>query len=244
MQLGTTVEQICLRDGNRGVVVSNADGRREISCDQIYSTIPVTLLTRLVDVPVPEAVTQAADALEFRSMVLVYLQLDQDRFTEYDAHYFPGEEFMFTRLSETRNYTDRKEPVGRTALCAEVPCFRDDEIWNATDQALAEQVSSGLARAGLPISSDIIGVRTIRIPFAYPLFSVGYEHRFGRIDEWLDGLDGLLSFGRQGLYVHDNTHHAIYMAQAAAACLRADGSIDENAWHAQRKVFESHVVED
>ena len=83
-----------------------------------------------------------------------------------------------------------------------------------------------------------------RIPYAYPLFTVGYEQQFSKLDQWVDGLDGVLSFGRQGLYVHDNTHHAIYMAQAAVECLRGDGSIDKDAWHAQRKIFESHVVED
>ncbi len=113
-----------------------------------------------------------------------------------------------------------------------------------TDEDLAKVVSDGLAGAGLPVTSKILEIRTIRIPFAYPLFSVGYEKQFARIDEWLDGLEGVLSFGRQGLYVHDNTHHAIYMAQAAAACLQGDGTIDADAWHAHRKVFESHVVED
>ena len=67
---------------------------------------------------------------------------------------------------------------------------------------------------------------------------------FAQLDQWLDQLDGLLSFGRQGLYVHDNTHHAIFMAQAAVRCLRDDGSIDTAAWHEQRKLFEKHVVED
>jgi protoporphyrinogen oxidase len=226
------------------VVVENSRGTQEIPTRQVYSTIPVTLLTRLVDVPVPAAVTAAAGALGFRSMVLVYLLLDQDRFTEFDAHYFPGEEFTFTRLSETRNYTDRDAPAGRTVLCAEVPCFQDDDIWNMTDQALADVVRDGLARAGLPITSKVLEVSTKRIPFAYPLFSIGYEQEFAKIDQWMDGLEGVLSFGRQGLYVHDNTHHAIYMAQAAAACLRSDGTIDAAAWHAHRKVFESHVVED
>jgi hypothetical protein len=46
------------------------------------------------------------------------------------------------------------------------------------------------------------------------------------------------------LYVHDNTHHAIYMAQAAAHCLRTDGSFDRELWASKRRIFETHVVED
>ena len=63
-------------------------------------------------------------------------------------------------------------------------------------------------------------------------------------DEWINNQERVLTFGRQGLYVHDNTHHAIYMAQAAAKCLNDDGSINTEEWKKMRKVFESHVVED
>jgi protoporphyrinogen oxidase len=244
VHLGAPVSSIRL-SGDRPVVTYTSDSQtREIETGQVYSTIPVTLLSKLVDLPVPENVRTAAESLEFRSMVLVYLLLDQDRFTEYDAHYFPGKDYPFTRISETKNYSDRTEPVGKTSLCAEVPCFLDDTIWKATDEQLARRVSEGLELAGLPITTDILEVRVKRIPYAYPLFTVGYEKNFSQVDQWVDGLNGVLSFGRQGLYVHDNTHHAIYMAQAAVKCLRPDGSIDKDAWHAQRKIFESHVVED
>jgi protoporphyrinogen oxidase len=244
VHLGARVEGIRLQGEKPQVEIVNGNDRQTITSNQVYSTIPIPLLTKLVDVPVPDDVQQATATLGFRSMVLVYLLLDQDRFTEFDAHYFPGEEFPFTRISETRNYTDLSEPQGRTVLCAEVPCFQDDDIWQLADAQLAERVSAGLARAGLPISAEILEVRSVRIPFAYPLFSVGYEKHFACLDNWVDGLKGVLSFGRQGLYVHDNTHHAIYMAQAAARCLRDDGTIDSKAWHAQREIFATHVVED
>lgn len=244
VHLGATVRQISLRADSSIVAFEQNGTLREIETRQVYSTIPVTLLTRLIDTPIPEEVTAAANSLEFRSMVLVYLLLDQDQFTEYDAHYFPGADFPFTRISETKNYTDRREPVGRTTLCAEVPCFLDDSTWSMTDEQLAGMVTAGLAHAGLPVSSEIKQIQTKRIPYAYPLFKIGYEKHFDKIDSWLDQLEGILSFGRQGLYVHDNTHHAIYMAQAAAECLRPDGTIDSSAWRRYRREFERHVVED
>lgn len=242
--LGTTVKEICLQGGSRNVVISDGTVTQKIPANQIYSTIPIPLLTRLVDTPVPPDVAEASDSLEFRSMVLVYLLVNQDRFTEYDAHYFPEEDVPFTRISETKNYSDRTEPAGRTSLCAEIPCFSDSEIWRMSDEQLAKLVSDGLAQAGLPVTSNILDIQVHRIPFAYPLFGTGYEKQFGKVDAWVNQLDGILSFGRQGLFVHDNTHHAIFMAQAAAQCLQANGSIDVRAWQEQRKIFESHVVED
>src|SRR6187397_897757 len=63
--------------------------KRELQADHVWSTIPTTLLARMT-VPSPDpAVLQAAQSIDFRAMVLVYLQLDVDQFTTTDAHYFP-----------------------------------------------------------------------------------------------------------------------------------------------------------
>ena len=55
---------------------------------------------------------------------------------------------------------------------------------------------------------------------------------------------GLLTFGRQGLFAHDNTHHALATAHAAVDCFQRDGRFDADKWQAYRRVFATHVVED
>ncbi len=83
-----------------------------------------------------------------------------------------------------------------------------------------------------------------RLPAAYPIYRRGYEIPFERLDSWLHGIENLLTFGRQGLFAHDNTHHALSMANAAVDCLKDDGSFDREAWRRYRAIFETHVVED
>ena len=82
-----------------------------------------------------------------------------------------------------------------------------------------------------------------RLPQAYPIYLDGYEVPFGKLDAWVETLPNFVSFGRQGLFAHDNTHHALYMAYRAAECL-ADGRFDREAWSRWRDVFRTHVVED
>jgi protoporphyrinogen oxidase len=238
------VTHLDLKDKHREVVYEIEGKTRTLSADQVYSTIPVSILTHLLSPAAPKEVLEATKNLDFRAMILAYLQLDQDQFTEFDAHYFPEEAFPFTRISEPKNYTDRNEPVGTTVLCAEIPCNQSDDLWTMDDSILGKRVADGLEAAGLPISSKISHVETVRIPYAYPLYKCGYEKPFEIIDEWVNKQQRVLTFGRQGLYVHDNTHHAIYMAQAAAKCLNDDGSINTEEWKRMRKIFESHVVED
>lgn len=214
--------------------------------DHVWSTLPIPLVARLVGATggsVPDPVQAAMDRIRYRSMVLVYLELDQDRFTEFDAHYFPDASVRITRLSETKNYAARTEPVGRTVLCAELPTGPDEPAWSLSDTDLAALVSDDLARSGIPLSRPPVAVTVRRLRQAYPIYDQGYEIPFGVLDRWAGTLPRFLTYGRQGLFAHDNTHHALAMAYAAAECFGPSG-IDEGRWATYRQEFESHVVED
>ncbi len=222
--------------------IETAEG--ELEADHVWSTIPNSVLARMLDPAAPAEVVAAAGALELRAMLLVYLVLETDRFSEYDAHYFPASDIPFTRVSEPKNYSDTGEPRGRTVLCAEIPCATTDRVWALDDSSLGELVTAGLERAGLPVRAALAQVTTRRLPAAYPIYRSGYESAFRVVDDHIAAREGILSFGRQGLFAHDNTHHALAMARAAVECLRDDGSFDAERWSEHRAVFETHVVED
>jgi hypothetical protein len=105
-------------------------------------------------------------------------------------------------------------------------------------------VVASLNQAGIPIHSPIRKVLTRRIAHAYPIYERDYAIYFDRLDKWLSQIQGLLTFGRQGLFVHDNTHHTLFMAYAAAQCLGHNAQFDSVRWQQFRQEFESHVVED
>lgn len=216
---------------------------RTRQADYVWSTIPISLLARLTCPPPPAEVTQAASEIAYRAMILVYLELDVDRFTEYDAHYFPAGNIAITRLSEPKNYAALAEPRGRTTLCAELPCAVDDEHWTMSDEELGRLVARDLSRAGLPLARPPVRVHTRRLRQAYPIYVNGYERPFAALDAWAESVPRLLTYGRQGLFAHDNTHHALYMAYCAADCLDGD-RFDEEKWGRYRAVFATHVVED
>ena len=225
------------------VTIERGNEQQVIEPDHVWSTIPTPLVARMMDPPPPAAVISAADAMQFRAMILVYLQLDVDQFTTTDAHYFPEENVAMTRLSEPKNYWKSPEPKGKTTLCAELPCFVDDELWKMSDQQLGERVVQDLARAGLPVARPPIGVMARRLKQAYPIYMQGYEKPFGVLDAWADGVPNFLVYGRQGLFAHDNLHHALFMAYSAVDCLEA-GRFNMAKWTDYRKIFATHVVED
>jgi protoporphyrinogen oxidase len=242
--LGSRVRRVATGTATFAVEVDGPEGARTLEAEHVWSTIPVGLLARMLDPEPPPEVLHAAEALEQRAMLLVYLVLEQDRYTEYDAHYFPSLDVPMTRLSEPKNYSGRRDPRGRTVLCAEIPCAKEDPAWSADARTLGRLVEEGLARAGLPAPGGVLDVAVRRLPSAYPLYRIGWERRFETLDGWLSAVPGLLTFGRQGLYAHDNTHHALFMARAAVRCLDDDGRLDARRWAAYREVFAGHVVED
>lgn len=223
---------------------ANRDGGTgEERVDRVWSTIPLTVLVRLMGDAAPANAVEATRGIDYRAMILVYLELDVDQFTEYDAHYFPGADLTITRLSEPKNYAARSEPKGRTVLCAELPCDRDGEVWNESDEELGRRVVRDLENSALPLVRPPTDVWTARLPHAYPIYQRGYEESLDVLRDYAEGLPDFLSFGRQGLFAHDNTHHALFMAYAAADCVR-DGQFDESAWADYLKIFATHVVED
>jgi protoporphyrinogen oxidase len=216
---------------------------RTIDADFVWSTIPIPLLARAMQPPPHPAVLDAAARIHYRAMVLVYVQLPVQQYTTTDAHYFPEENVRVTRLSEPKNYFRLTEPRGTTVLCGEYPCQIDDELWSASDDALAARMASDAATAGIPFPAAPIAVHVRRLRQAYPIYLKGYEVPFGALDEWAMSLPHLLVYGRQGLFAHDNTHHALYMAYSAVECLEGM-TFDLEKWAGFRKVFATHVVED
>ncbi|MDP9399284.1 MAG: FAD-dependent oxidoreductase [Actinomycetota bacterium] len=255
IRTGATVEQVLAEPG--GVTVHTAEGGHT-SARWAFSTLPLPVLARLASPTPPPPVLEGASRLRFRAMLLVYLVVAPTaallpggalRWTPFDAHYLPGGHTPVSRISEPPNYrASAADPLDRTLLCAEVPCDVGDELWRTRDEELAALVAETLARSGLP-PAPVLEIVVERLPHVYPIYEVGYERDLAALDAWAAQLPSVTSFGRLGLFAHDNTHHALTMAYEAVAALGgADGAggadWDEAAWSSARRRFATHVVED
>ena len=210
------------------------DDGRTIEAGTLLWTAPLESLATLVDdAPTP--------SLRHRGLALVYLTLDEDRYSDVDAYYVPDADVAFARLSEPKNYRSGPDPIGRTVLCAEVPVTVGDARWTASDEELGAIVLDGMAGIGLrrPTPS---GVTVRRLPRVYPLLGVGDDGRDVSL-AWADDLAGFVVLGRQGRHVADNLHHVMEMALTAVDCLGADGW-DQQRWAHACTRFDEFVVDD
>jgi protoporphyrinogen oxidase len=231
IELGARVDRIDLE--SRTV---EAGGRR-CSAGSIWSTLPLPLLARLAGGP--------TSSLRFRAMSLVYLVLDRPRWSEFDAHYLVPRSVPITRMSEPRNYrSSTEDPVDRTVLCAEWPGFVDDEVWRRSPDDLADEIRESLARESLDVGPPT-HVEVHRVPHAYPVYDLDFVEAADRLNSWAEAIEPIvLSFGRNGLFAHDNAHHALATAYAAFDAISTDGSFDLAHWRRAKSGFATHVVED
>ena len=239
IRISTGAVRVEIADSSATVTTSGGD---RIAAGQVWSTIPLTSLVALVE-PVAGDPTPVPTGIEYRAMLLVYLAVPTDRYTPFDAHYFPAEDIAMTRLSEPKNYRDGPDPSGRTVLCAEIPCSPTGTRWNRPADELGALVTDELVRCGLEDPRPVeVAVRRIR--YAYPVYRLGYEQALASLIDWTDRRRNLITFGRQGLFAHDNTHHTLAMAWAAADAVDSYGRLDPKRWEEARRSFDSHVVED
>jgi protoporphyrinogen oxidase len=238
LRLGTEVTSVAV--GDQGVAVHLADGA-VLEAGSVLSSIPAPVLAQLAGAPAP--VLEAAGRLRHRAMVLAYLVLDADRLTPFDAHYFPELATPVSRLSEPKNFRDAADPAGVTVVCAELACWEGDAIWTAPPEELGRIVVDTLT----PLGFDFPPVREVqvrRIPRCYPSYTGTYAEDLDTVEAWAAGEPRLITFGRQGLFAPDNTHHALVMGWDAAEVVRPDGTVDRARWDAARESYRAHVVED
>ena len=241
LRLGTRVCGLKVTGDAVSVLLDNGT----LGADTVLSTMPVPALAAGIDPSPPAPVVEALDRCRTRAVVLAYLVVGRDRFTPFDAHYFPGPETVVSRLSEPKNYRDGDDPSGRTVLCAEIPCWPGDELWQCSEDRLGKLIAEDMARAGLEIP-ELERVEVRRLPAVYPVYETATMSARATVDSWLRSLvpNRVVSLGRHGLGVLDNLHHVLAMGEAAARAVGPGGDVDLVAWSRSLDGFASHVVED
>jgi len=222
----------------------NISEKQNFKADFIFSTIPLPSFIHIIEPEPAQKIKFAANHLRYRSMLIFYIILDMPRFTKYDAHYFPAENIIFSRISEPKNYNLNNENKS-TGLCVEIPCFYNDKTWNSSDDNLLNKIIADFKKVKLPLNKEKIKKSfTKKIRYAYPLYDLTFQDNLDQTEFFLDSLDNIISLGRQGLFAHDNIHHAMHTAYKANECLDDNLNFDKQKWIHLKKQFKNHKVED
>jgi protoporphyrinogen oxidase len=177
-----------------------------------------------------------------RAVVIAYVLVSRDVVGQADTYYFPEARFPFNRVMEQKQFSRALVPGNRTVLVMDLPCDPDDERFAAPDETVLAEIAPALEAAKLADRREITACWTVRFRSAYPIYELDTAARLTAAHAWADGVDNLWLAGRQGLFLHNNTHHSLLMGYRAAAAIQAGA--DRADWLREVASFADFTVAD
>lgn len=195
-------------------VFFNSNGQeRSVRGNAVVSTIPLGYLAKILKPECTEEVSLAADSLEFRDLITVNVKLSKKQVSPDTWLYIQDSDILFGRLHEPKNWSPAMVPDGdHTSLVLECFCTFHDEIWQMSDEEIANRCVRDLVdKLKFFEESDYLGANVVRTRFAYPVYDLDYAAKIKVIENYLEGFEGLQIAGRGGIFRYNNADHSIEM---------------------------------
>lgn len=219
-------------------VVFARDGREEsIECDGVLSTLPLPQLVNMMTPALPATVAAHASKLRYRSLKLIYIALKRPQLTDYHWVYLLDEQFRVNRMSEQKNVSGEMVPNDRTILCIELSCWRDEPLWNASDEEIYRIALRDLLQMGYGVTEDEVEDYYVTgIPTAYPVYELNFEDHLIPTLEGVHAVPNLLTLGRHGLFLNNSMDDNVLLGMKVGDHLAARG-FESQSWLTEMLAF-------
>jgi protoporphyrinogen oxidase len=232
------------RDGARvrAVEVQHDGAVRRLECETVVSSIPLQSLSGLL-FPGDAAAAEEASRLRLRDLALVFLILRQERLTADHWIFFPERRYPFNRMFEQKSMDPGLGPADRTAVCCDLTCDAGDEVWSAPDDELARRCFDALVESGLTGPDRLEAGFVRRFRSFYPMYTIDYRERLGRVYERVRAADNLVSTGRLGMFNYNNSDHCLDMGRFIASEL-GEGRTPRQVWSGLEERVQTYRIID
>lgn len=183
------------------------NGVERIAASEVISTLPLSIFIDIMEPAAPKEVAGVVKSMKFRHLKLVCLFLNKESVNHAATIYFPGEQYLFTRVYEPRNRSRLMAPEGKTSLVVEVPYSLGDHIDKMPEEALVEHVRSRLVQAGFFKDQEVLDATVKMLPFAYPILEKNFGQKLSYVNSFFAEFHNLHHSGRNGKFVYSWTHN-------------------------------------
>jgi len=199
------------------------NGKSHAVSGRVVSTLPLTILPALLGKVLPPEVHDAGNQLRFRNIRLIFIRLACESFTENASIYIPDRDLCISRLYEPRNRCRTMAPPGETGVVAEIPYFSEDSIDQLSNRDLCERAITELEQLGLLKRDLVLDWKHHYLFNAYPVYSLDYAEKVGRITDALSEIKNLDLAGRNGLFYYSHLHDQMRFGKDYVASLSTEG---------------------
>lgn len=212
--LGAAVSKIHYHGPNDFEVFYVKEGQEQsVRGNAVVSTIPLGFLAQILIPECSEAVKTAANALEFRDLVTVNVRIKRKQVSPDTWLYIQDSDILFGRFHEPKNWSiDMVPDDEHTSLVLECFCSAGDEIWNMSDDEIAERCVRDLVdKLQFIKQEEYEGATIVRTRYCYPVYDLEYAGKLEVINEYIASFEGLNISGRGGIFRYNNADHSIEM---------------------------------
>jgi protoporphyrinogen oxidase len=193
------------------VTVQHKDGETiTLHADQVVSSIPLDCLLQSIPKELGSQKILEQYNLEYRDIICLFIALNKKQVSEDSWTYFPLKELMFGRTHEPKNWSSEMVPDGKyTSLAVEIFSSRGELTWKMTDIAIIDTVIEQMNQIGWIRKEDVHKSWVLRVPYAYPVYHIGYEEKLKAVKDYLDQWSNLHLIGRTGSFHYMNSDGVI-----------------------------------
>lgn len=189
--------------------VARLAGGEEVAFERLVSTVPPSVLAGVTD-GVPGEVADAASGL--RSNRVTCLSIASPVPLPVHWVYVPDEAVPFYRVGCSSLFSPEVAPPGQHLLYVEVASPAGRPAMTAIPPGLFSHAADLLGVAG----GDLRLIDRVELPWAYPLFDLGWRGRFESFRKWFEGR-GVRLAGRFGRWAYHSMEEAILDGRDASA---------------------------
>ena len=203
----TTPEKIVPTGNGFSVVTRNKNGESEtLHADKLVSTIPLNFLLDTIPDEFGSREIAANYQLEYRDIICLFIALSTKQVSQDSWTYFPSKDLIFGRTHEPKNWSPEMVPGDDyTSLAVEIFSSRGEEIWSMPDDEIVDKVTRQMDKIGWIDRQDLFKSWVLRVPYAYPVYRVGYEDRLQKVKTYLAQWPNLHLVGRTGSFNYMNS---------------------------------------
>ena len=228
------------REGDRvtRVAYTESGQQKTIDCDILLSTLPLPSLVSMMSPALPAPVVAHAAKLKYRSLKLIYIALKRAQMTDYHWVYLLDEQFRVNRLSEQKNVSPDMVPPDSTVLCIELSLWKDEPLWQASDEEVFQLALRDLMKMGYGVTpEEVVEYHVTDIPTAYPVYELNFEEHLVPVLDGVHEVSNLLTLGRHGLFLNNSMDDNVLLGMQIADHINRPEGADSRAWKTQMLAF-------
>lgn len=193
------------------------NGRIElIHGTDFISSMPIKEAIAKFKPPVPDAVLQAANTLQYRDFMTIALIVDRPEIFPDNWLYIHDPNVKLGRIQNFKNWSPYMVPdKEKTCLGLEYFCFEGDSLWSMSDKELLDLGTRELEILGLVKACEVEDGVVVRMPKAYPIYDSTYRQSLTTVRQFLQELTNLQFVGRNGMHQYNNQDHSMLTAMLA-----------------------------